>query len=177
MSRRSWTQDDDDLLIALNQQISPRLSRAAIGARFDITGQAAANRYDKLMQLRLLPSRSSGNLRRWTAAENAELLRRCDAGEPFETLAGDLGRSADACKQRYNILKRPVTVIAVGRADPAVTAAEAARLRRDPPVHQSITAWFCGDPLPGRSALDQMREGGQITRDRFAPTLATEPLQ
>lgn len=170
MSRRSWSQADDDLLIALNQQTDPRLPQSVIGERFGVTAQAVNMRYKKLAAIRNLSSKR-GHSTCWSNAEDAELERRCDAGEPFDVVGHDLGRTRHACKQRYNTLKRPNTTIAAVKTDPREAAlAEAQRLRQAPPVHDSVTAWFCGDPLPGRSALDQKRteEAVRIKHNRIA---------
>jgi hypothetical protein len=165
MTHRHWAPPDDDLLIALVRQTAPRLSWDAIGDRIGVTRQAAYNRYRKLAEMRGLPPRE-GESTRWTKAQDAELLCRGDAGESFDKVGHDLGRSRDACKQRYNVLKRPIVVTAAvrpSRAAESLRLTEAERLRVQSLVHDSLTAWFCGDPLPGRSALDQKAQGAMAS--------------
>jgi hypothetical protein len=181
MTHRRWTDSNDDLLIKLAGQTDPRLSWDAIGERFGVTGQAAFNRHKKVAGLRGLPPKQ-GIATRWTNAQDIELLRRGDAGEPFDLVGADLGRSRHACKNRYNILKgkaaRPVTVtVAVRPSRGAETSRlnEADRLRVQALVHDSLTAWFCGDPLPGRSALDEKMQAG-ATASRRHVTLAGRPM-
>lgn len=41
----------------------------------------------------------------------------------------------------------------------ASAAVQAKAVREHLPPPKTITAWFCGDPLPGRSALDRKRLG------------------
>lgn len=158
MSHRRWTTANDDLLIKLVGQTDPRLSWDAIGERFGVTRQAAFNRHKKVAGMRGLPPKQ-GVSTRWTKAEDAELLRPLRRRRIVpDKVAPDFGRSRDACKQRYNILKRPVVVTAAvrpSRAAESLRLTEAERLRAQALVHDSLTAWFCGDPLPGRSALDQ----------------------
>ncbi len=177
MTCRRWTTADDDLLITLVRQTQPRMSWPAIGDRFGVTRQSAFHRYKKLLKLRGLPWKQ-GVATRWTKAQDAELLRRCDAGETFDQLAPDFGRSHAACKQRYNILKRPVVVtVAVppSRATRSARLTEVERLRVQALVHDSLTAWFCGDPLPGRSALDQKAQAAAMAPRRQV-TLPGRPM-
>lgn len=61
----------------------------------------------------------------------------------------------------------------------ALAAVEAKAVREHLPLPKTITALLCGDPLPGRSALDRKRNG---TSDDviFKPskiTLPMEPIQ
>ncbi len=180
MTYRRWTTADDDLLIALTRQTDPRMSWPALGERFGVTRQAVFGRYKKVVALRELPPKR-GQSTRWTKAEDAELLRRCDAGEPFDKVARDFGRSSFACKQHYNILKRPAAAITAAvrpsRAAESLRLTEAERLRVQSLVHDSLTAWFCGDPLPGRSALDQKAlEQNAAMASRPRVTLAGRPM-
>jgi len=170
MTYRRWTTADDDLLMMLTRQTDPRMSWPALGERFGVTRQAVFGRYKKVVALRgLAPKR--GQSTRWTKAEDAELLRRCDADEPFDKIARDFGRSS--------FLKRPVAVITAAvrpsRAAESLRLTEAERLRAQSLVHDSLTAWFCGDPLPGRSALDQRAQAAAMA-SRARVTLAGRPL-
>lgn len=61
----------------------------------------------------------------------------------------------------------------------AVVTAKVAREHLPPPA--TLTAWLCGDPLPGRSALDRKRSGadddGQAAGRANRITLAMEPMR
>jgi hypothetical protein len=112
----------------------------------------------------------------WTAPEVERLLRLADAHDRnWQKVALRMpGRTAVACQIRFYMpphlrvsgLPRPAPPpSAASSASDAITArlkTEAAR--RAALTHTTITAAVLGDPLPGRSALDQKRASiSQIT--------------
>lgn len=115
---------------------------------------------------------------RWTDAENAALLAAGDKAEDWGEIGIGLDRTRWACKVQYNALKRgqvpgdakPVTSRVLRQHDTAL----AKQIRDTRPQHQSITAEFFGDPLPGRSALDRMRAG--IVDEVRAPYRSAPPI-
>ena len=52
--------------------------------------------------------------------------------------------------------RRPRTVATSSIASAVI---QAKIIRESLPLPKTLTAWFCGDPLPGRSALDRKRLG------------------
>lgn len=102
----------------------------------------------------------------WTKAEYTVLF---DSAErlPWDKVAALLpGRTVAACKYQFfkgALGKRPRETVADlrtarERSEAADTARQARASAVDAP--RSLTAAFFGDPLPGRSALDQRRDGG-----------------
>lgn len=103
----------------------------------------------------------------WSKEEVNRLFASAAANNKVWDLVGvELQRSAGACKQKFNEeerrLRRPPLPMrrkpGGGNHTIMKTATEiAAQARREiaslPP--RSLTAEFCGDPLPGRSALDR----------------------
>lgn len=110
----------------------------------------------------------------WTPEEDTRLwalVRAAQAtGGKFDwhAIAAQMpNRNPDACKQHYFLLKRKEE----GRPERKPyaererrTRAEIVEARQAPipetkwPRHASLTAAICGDPLPGRSALDEKRQ-------------------
>jgi hypothetical protein len=98
---------------------------------------------------------------RWTNEENAELIAAGDKRQEWDDIGIRLKRTRWACKVQYHFLKRggaPVKA-SVQRVTRQNATAFAKEIRDTLPQYDSITAAFFGDPLPGRSALDQMRAG------------------
>lgn len=114
----------------------------------------------------------AGSYPTWSPDDDARLLARCAArqvkGEQaWRAIAEHFpGRSFFAVRQRYLILRMKAAGIArnrkrksravKGRKRFAPTASPL-QLRPLLPEHKTLTAAFFGDPLPGRSALDQKR--------------------
>jgi hypothetical protein len=111
----------------------------------------------------------------WTDAENTKLLAAGDKGEQWGEIGLRLNRTGTACKVQYNTLKRrergEAKHVSVQRIRRLEATALAKEIRETRPQHRSITAEFFGDPLPGRSALDQRRV--EVSR----VTLAMEPMR
>jgi hypothetical protein len=113
----------------------------------------------------------------WTAEENAALTAAGDKGEEWGAIGVRLQRTRWACKVQYHFLKRGGTPeqLSKQRIQRQHATALAKAIRNTRPQHRSITAEFFGDPLPGRSALDQ-RLAGQGGGVRSV-SLATGPMQ
>jgi hypothetical protein len=109
----------------------------------------------------------------WTADENAQLIAAGDRGEEWGAIGIRLKRTRWACKVQYNALKREGAPVkpSYSRAARQSAIALAQEIRETRPQHRSITAEIFGDPLPGRSALDQRRV------ERSRATLAMEPTR
>jgi hypothetical protein len=206
MTTKRWRKEDAALLLAMKRQ---KVSRRKIAKHFGVTIHACDM---KVVRLRAAAKAAANGERpkrqpagqsrperrtqpapvRWSQAENDELVRRADAGEPFESIGADLGRTRWACKVHYHAIKRgtaatidapPVGKKATQRQEAAAAARHA---RESAQQHQTLTAELFGDPLPGRSALDRLRAGivDEPDVDRrpvhrpVAPiTLATEPMR
>lgn len=97
----------------------------------------------------------------WSADEDARLLLlRDDQKLPFRDIDRDLGRSLESSSARYRTLRGlRKTDKKMGRRTERAIVEEATRQRHDASAreHVSLTAILLGDPLPGRSALDQKR--------------------
>lgn len=119
------------------------------------------------------PSTMAGAYPRWNAEEDA-LLRELCAGRIIRGEAGWLqvterfpGRSFFAVRQRWLTLRSADAGIKRDRSQPVRPPREQKRVMPSPPVparlpvvnHKTLTAAFFGDPLPGRSALDQRNTG------------------
>ena len=101
----------------------------------------------------------------WTAEQESRLCELAGQGLSWAAIGAALDRTADACHRRYYQLRGPCSgsrahyapslVSSRARQLAAATAAQA-RLKADE-AERSLTAILCGDPLPGRSALDQRR--------------------
>lgn len=86
---------------------------------------------------------------RWGDEQNASLLRMKESGKTLSEIADVFGCSVKAVHEAHIRLRAKTLVAAGGTVG----------RRETRPQHTSITAEFFGDPLPGRSALDQMRAG------------------
>lgn len=108
----------------------------------------------------------------WTDEMDARMLELCGTGvrpDQWPVIAESFpGRSPLSCRQHWFLLRQKAKGIPMKKRGPrqsrakdslrprpvrsdAVMQAPPARL----PTHRSITALLCGDPLPGRSALDE----------------------
>lgn len=103
--------------------------------------------------------------RNWTASEERTLVKmREEEGATYEEIADVIRCSPSTVKAKYTTICN--TGVRGDRAakvkrdfDALSSAASAARCRREEYALATgdVTAIFFGDPLPGRSALDQMR--------------------
>lgn len=92
----------------------------------------------------------TGHRRPWTEEDWNTLKRMHAAGEPWSAIDRALGRSPRTSRSKWENERGKERV----RADKA-----AAACKPTPAEHRSLTAAFCGDPLPGRSALDRKLSG------------------
>jgi molybdenum-dependent DNA-binding transcriptional regulator ModE len=106
----------------------------------------------------------------WTPTRRIELLKLIEQKTSQSKCAALLGTTVDGVA---NVLRRmrkaggevPVTHpkgnnhrnAAISRKQAVAMQARIDRLHQPQP--ETLTAWFCGDPLPGRSALDRKRLG------------------
>jgi hypothetical protein len=133
------------------------------------TPKAVMQRHQRLTR----GAKDSGR-RPWTAEQSDEVMRLRDVEHrQFPEIDRLMGRKKGSCAQHYRdrVSRRNRTA---GHA-----AAPKAALRLPPqlPEPATITAWLCGDPLPGRSALDQARDAAAapVARPRITlPSLPTE---
>lgn len=158
--RINWSQPEDALLLRLHGE---GLEWELIAMRFPRHTKAACQARRALLRSKNKdPQRVPQPQRRWSDDDNADLVRRGDAGEPFEKIGESLSRTRWACKVQYHALKRakverPVTKQTLREASLIKAAETRIHVAALPP--RSLTAEFCGDPLPGRSALDRKRAG------------------
>lgn len=111
----------------------------------------------------------------WSVYERRRLLKLGALDQPWNVVARAFpGRSADACKVQFNIMRRKARGLPVAADKPRAiigprvrhTADDvrfSAAPRQPEPDYADLTSAFFGDPRPGRSALDQKRaamEGG-----------------
>lgn len=156
---KDWTAEDRELLLVMRRK---KKTWVDIGAHFEVSATAARLQYFRLMNPGAKEPEHHANIR-WIEEENRELIARVDGGEDIGEIAASLMRTRWACIVQYHALKRgerPIT------PTPMAVVFKAARERKGEAVqrsldtraeHQSLTAAFFGDPLPGRSALDQKR--------------------
>jgi hypothetical protein len=110
----------------------------------------------------------------WTDAEDRRLLDKLDGrqgvGQEFwiEFAAEFPARSFYAVRQRYLTLRQKASGLPpkprVRHTHPVKSQKHRRFTGQEPvvavppqPPHETLTAFLCGDPLPGRSALDQKR--------------------
>ncbi|WP_439399016.1 hypothetical protein ACRQ5Q_16795 [Bradyrhizobium sp. PMVTL-01] len=90
----------------------------------------------------------SVNRKVWTEEEWATLQRMRADGVSWSAIDQALGRQPKSSRSKWEN----------ERAKERIRADKAAAASKPPPAeHQSLTAAFFGDPLPGRSALDRRR--------------------
>lgn len=89
--------------------------------------------------------------RLWTDDEVSRLIEMKRSGTDKRDIAAELGRTVESCANKLS------SIVSLIKVPEPMEAAE--------PVvrHKSFTAFVMGDPLPGRSALDQRRAGGMTS--------------
>jgi hypothetical protein len=107
-------------------------------------------------------------MKQWSDEEIARLHHMRDVLHlPFQDIGLELGRSREACKIKYNTIEqgRILSCDALDRGERnglRVSVTREALADRDARyqawLRQSPAAALMGDPLPGRSALDQRRQ-------------------
>lgn len=154
---RYWSVEQDAELM---RQRADGVDYADIGKHFDCTKGAIASRVRLIKKLEALKAEGVPAKRRpraYTAEDIATLLRMREVEcKQFDEIGRVLKRSPQNCCDKYRSLRpnlyrkrkrvlRAKQVTAISIVVPMVVA----------PAHASITSAFFGDPLPGRSALDQ----------------------
>lgn len=107
---------------------------------------------------------------RWSETDVSEMKRLRAEGLCFADIDSALGKGKGAACSKWYSLRAPQRQrlsCNTARQDPVSRGALV--------EHVSLTAKFCGDPLPGRSALDRKRAG--ISDDARRPSLATLPSE
>lgn len=99
----------------------------------------------------------------WSPAQDAEMIHLREIEKlVWSSVDNRLGRSLGSSQSRYSRLLAAAgrEVQTRGRPDPALLRERDSYKRLE---HSTLTAAFFGDPLPGRSALDERRlkEAGQ----------------
>jgi hypothetical protein len=96
------------------------------------------------------------NRRPWSDADVKSLIRMRDVEKRvFAEIDIALNRAEGASAGKWNTLRVPGVTVPVAETKQA-----------PPPVklyHKTLTAELCGDPLPGRSALDQKRVASGVS--------------
>ncbi len=90
---------------------------------------------------------------RWTEEQIQTARRLLDSGAGDDECVAAVGRTRLACYMKIDRLRYNSTVKCEKRVEaPDKVFIEAHRRIKAP---RSITAWLCGDPPPGYSALDR----------------------
>jgi hypothetical protein len=160
-----WTAEDIE---ELRQLRHGGMAYKAIALRFPgATPKACEKQYQKLIrttgEIPFKRARDPNAGNSWTEDEESAVQQYLAAGLTWAEIAKRLHRSVAACKTRFSERRRGQRggpIILTTRRE-AVETARQQQLTLPQPA--SITAWVCGDPLPGRSALDQKR---QASRER-----------
>lgn len=134
-NRKCWSAAEDDIVRAhLSERTPRRVIYAALPARSE---NAIDGRCKKL---------GSGDGKKpWSEVERTLLAELHAQGIPSGSIAARFPeRTLAAVRYKLNILS-------VARARPPAPPSQSMTPLPEP---ATITAWLCGDPLPGRSALD-----------------------
>lgn len=105
------------------------------------------------------PHRKKELRRQWRKGDVTDLVRLHEReGVSLSACDGILQRSPGGCRTKYHSIKHPRKNVHPSepgsqiKIAPELAADRDARQRLE---HASLTAAHCGDPLPGRSALDK----------------------
>lgn len=156
---RLWTSDEDQRLLALRER---GLVWDAICIQFPGRTAAAVKQRSNLLR-RTGGAMTMSGRRPWTTAETAEVARLRDVEQlQWSQIDCIMQRPPGSSGSHYRSH--------VSRGPRAGTVAPRPVL----PEPATITAWLCGDPLPGRSALDSRHAAPP---PRSVITLATKPME
>lgn len=170
--RKKWSRQEAAELLAMK---AAKVRGCEIAAHFGVSERAVKMKYAHLRGLALRPPRPEPaprqpiasakparprlpwecNGERWNEPENADLVASGDRGEDFGATGQRLGRTRWACKVQYDSLKRNVARAGTKRGNREAMNRVAQQVRAAPVAVRTLTAELLGDPLPGRSALDQ----------------------
>lgn len=147
-----------------------RIPWVAIGERFGVSDDCIRRHAQRGYREKRneAASRSWGNRRgtKWSAQETENLVQwRLDC-VPWDYVAARLGRSKQSCQVKYHEESH-------GRRNPADRAE--ARQARGPLLasRTDLTGIICGDPAPGRSALETVVPPDRRRMISLAPVRAT----
>ena len=159
-TRRAWSKERRDLLL---EMVDNGKTDAELALHFGVS-PAAVGKIRRELRGPKPPDSPP-----WSEEESAELMRRWNAGEHAEAIAAALNRTVWAVRCKFYGMRGPVVRreppsylnrinFRPAKPDPADQALALARQLR----HETITAAIFGDPLPGRSALDEKRAAGLL---------------
>lgn len=149
----SWSAEEGQILRQLHAEGASDPEIAALVKR---TSHAVSNR--KL----ILKIAGRHPPKVWTAAELARFLEMREANYSFDAIGKEIGRSAKAVECKHAQLRAELmhTQAQALKADEALRLAERLARADSAPHHRlSLSQVLFGDPPPGRSALDQRRQG------------------
>src|SRR3990167_7967135 len=110
---------------------------------------------------------SRGKGRPWTKQETDTLIRLKKERTPIYVIAARLNRTIGTVETHlYNYSSLFAGRCGPVQPAPSVDPAALAELERARSAPQSLTAMFFGDPLPGRSALDNRLAGNRIEKSK-----------
>lgn len=155
---RPWTKAED---LELKKARGAHVAWDVIEATFSTARTKAAlkQRFSFLSD-----GRKRRVVKRWTSDEVGRLLHMRDVErKSWPEIDTALGRGEQQAYNKYRDVKQPAARVRVSKSDgrgigrDRLEAVIADRETRNLLAHTSLTAMVCGDPLPGRSALDQKR--------------------
>lgn len=157
----SWTSAEDAKLAKARR--SQGLSWAEVAVEVGRSAAACKERWKAVRGADYVPRNP-----KWTAEQDATLLRLHAMGATWQEIADATSRTIFAAVGRLKTIQQRATdAPKVGtsgiHSHERRAAIQRARQAQDEAIraesYRSVTAYVCGDPLPGRSALDQRREG------------------
>lgn len=108
--------------------------------------------------------------RPWSSEQISDLFRMRDVeGKKFSQIDKLMDRPKNSACMKYHSVREARSEPAVGLISATKTApTERFVPSREQFRHRSLTAFVCGDPLPGRSALDAKR-AERAANESFKP--------
>lgn len=175
---RTWSDDDNTQLMQLVADNVPReeISRRLRKTRRQISTQICKLRIRR--DLRALRAEAAAADQQtnhgafWSPEEIERVMSlgstACLADWPTIAREHFPGRTAKACKEQYYVRRRTARCAAHNAPSQVKQKVEPRRHITAPPrlsaaAPQSLTAAIMGDPLPGRSALDQRQQRKEST--------------
>ena len=156
-----WT---DETRQQIRQLRETGLTYRQIAGRFPGASQKAIEKqYLRLVRGNQAAAHQWTNPRQWMECEDQTLRRSLDSGLAWHAVARAVGRSVNACKNRGQLIGLTQRRTAAPSAPGRIEQIKQARWDRAASLlPASLTAWICGDPPPGRSALDRKRQEGPL---------------
>jgi len=159
--QQPWTDDDKATLVRMHGQGLDMVDIAAFLGRSKGTCHTMLSR---IRRGRVVGKTTTRTRRDWTDADIAEMNRLREVEHAtWSEIDTRLGRPAGSSCGRYHGARHSNVPPGGMVLRPEVIAALLDRDARKKLEHPTLTAAFFGDPLPGRSALDERRlkEAGQ----------------